>query len=72
MISENYYGAYSVQLALDQLANGLCIVWFTSIDFTTHGSKFIKKVEYTIQLNCTLFYMKFIVVNFSELNWILV
>ena len=43
VISENYYGAYSVQLALDQLTSGLYIVQFTSNDFITHVSKFIKK-----------------------------
>ena len=43
VISENYYGAYSVQLALEQLTSGLYIVQFTSNDFTKHVSKFIKK-----------------------------
>ena len=43
VVSENYYGAYSVQLAVDQFANGLYIVQFISNDFTTHSSKFVKK-----------------------------
>lgn len=43
VISENYYGGYSIQLAIDQLTKGLYILQFTSTDFNTHVSKFIKK-----------------------------
>ncbi|MBN2635543.1 MAG: T9SS type A sorting domain-containing protein, partial [Prolixibacteraceae bacterium] len=43
VISENYYGGYSIQLAIDQLTKGLYIVQFTSNNLKTHVSKFIKK-----------------------------